>query len=156
MQTALHRASSSLARRRALASATILWCLALNLGGGPFGARDAAAACGDTVLVRSAKTYSKTGTSTVLYVDTCTVMPVPGRRFLLEVLRPGGSNALTSAQVAYGGVEYFGTDDVDATNTLLSRVITPKGADSTLRVTVVGGSGTSSLVVRVTQVPEPL
>ena len=56
MLTALHCAASSLARLRALAPTAILWCLALNPGWSPVGARDAAAACGDTVLVRSATT----------------------------------------------------------------------------------------------------
>ncbi len=155
MRTTVPHTTAISHQSRSNALATTLMLALATLLVGALGARRSEAACADTVLVRSAKTYSKTGTSTVLYVDSCTVMPVTGRRFLLEVLRPGGANALTSAQVAYGGVEYFGSDDVDATGTLLSRVITPKGADSTLRVTLVGGAGTSSLVVRVTQVPEP-
>lgn len=156
MQTALHPVAASPARPRALALAAVFGLSTVVAGWGPLAVQEAAAACTDTVLVRSAKSYSKAGTSTVLYVDTCTVMPEPGRRFLLEVLRPAESNVLDSARVAYGGVEYFGTHDVDVTGTLLSRVITARGADSTLRVTLHGGSGTSSLVVRVTHVPEPL
>jgi hypothetical protein len=124
------------------------------LARGPAGAPQASAACADTVLVRAVKRYTITSGSQVVYSEPCTLTAVPGRRFLIEVLRPGGTNPLTSAQVAYGGIEYFGLNDVDGSNVLLSRVATPQGV-GTLTVTLKGSAG-AKLDLRVTQVPEPL
>lgn len=138
-------------RLRPLLAVAVVLALVL-LARGPSGAPQASAACADTVLVRTVKRYSLTSGSQVTHLDTCTAIAVPGRRFLLEALRPSASNPLDSARVSYGGVEYFGTHDVDASNVLLSRIITPKGAD-TLRVTLYGGAG-AKLDLRVTHVPE--
>ncbi|MCC6348308.1 MAG: hypothetical protein IT347_01785 [Candidatus Eisenbacteria bacterium] len=138
--------------RPLLAAATLLTVVLLARG--PAGAPQASAACADTLLVRTVKRYSLSSGSQVTHIDTCTAIAVPGRRFLLEVLRPSTSNPLDSARVTYGGVEYFGTHDVDASNVLLSRTITPKGT-ATLKVTLYGSAG-AKLDLRITQVPEPL
>lgn len=120
----------------------------------PDGVAPASATCADTVLVRAAKTYSISGSSPVTFYEPCTLTPVPGRRFLIEVLRPGSSNSLTSARVAYAGVEYFGTGDITTTDELLSRSVSPQGT-AYLKVTLEGGTG-GRIVVRATQVPEPM
>lgn len=140
-------------RLRPLLAVAAVLVLAL-LARGPANAPEASAACADTVLVRTVKRYSLTSGSQVTHIDTCTAIAVPGRRFLLEVLRPSASNPLDSARVTYGGVEYFGAHDVDASNVLLSRTITPKGT-ATLKVTLYGSAG-AKLDLRLTQVPEPL
>lgn len=114
----------------------------------------ARAGCADTVLVREARTYSVSGSSPVTYVDPCTLTASPGRRFLIEALRPGTSNPLTTAQIQYGSVEYFGSGDIGVSDVLISRVVAAQGP-SFLKVTLSGSTG-AQIVVRITQVPEPL
>ncbi|MCC6649890.1 MAG: hypothetical protein IT348_01930, partial [Candidatus Eisenbacteria bacterium] len=114
----------------------------------------AAAACVDTVIVRAAKTYTMPGSAQITFVEPCTLSAVPGRRFLIEVVRPGVSNPLTSAEIAFGGVIYFGVDDVDNANVLISRVVTPSGVGD-LKVTLKGSAG-AHVVVRISHVNESL
>ncbi|MCC6652174.1 MAG: hypothetical protein IT348_13560 [Candidatus Eisenbacteria bacterium] len=114
----------------------------------------AAAACADTVIVRAAKTYTMPGSAQITFVEPCTLSAVSGRRFLIEVVRPGASNPLISAEIAFGGVVYFGVDDVDNANVLISRVVTASGVGE-LKVTLKGSAG-AHVVVRISHVNESL
>lgn len=135
-----------------LTVATIITFAGASLRG-PLSPGPATAACSDTVLVRAAKTYTKPGSSAVTFYEPVNLTAIPGRRFLIEAMTPSG-NPVWTARIMYGGVEYFGAGDVATVNTLVSRVVTPAGAGY-LKVTLEGPTG-SSLVVRITQVPEPL